>query len=82
MAEVSYKDEIIQEVDKLDAERQRQVLDFVRSLSGRPRGTPGWLAAQYAREFGFTAQDLAEMEAAIEDCERIDWDEWDLPTGH
>lgn len=70
---------ILDEVRKLKPDQQQQVLDFIRRLE-LPRGEPGWRLIQDAREIDFPADDLAEIAEAIEDCEKIDWDEWDLPA--
>jgi hypothetical protein len=69
MSELSYTQEIVEQIGQLTPEQQKLVLDYARSLS-RPKGTPGYLAVQYAREIGFAKADLAEMAHAIEEwCE-------------
>ena len=74
----SVKDELLSEIDKLSSEQQAQVLAYTRNLQiTLPPGTPGEDLVQLVHELNFTADDLAEMEAAIEaGCERIDWNEW------
>ena len=80
MADISFEDEIIERVRKLDSEKQRKVLDYVRDLE-QPKGEPGWKLAEHARSLGFSHEDLEEMKRAIEeDCETIDEDEWDNTT--
>ena len=64
--------EIIERVSKLDAERQKQVLDFVRSLD-IPQGIRGEDLVARAHEVHFDPSDLEEIAQAIEaGCERID----------
>ncbi|RMF82551.1 MAG: hypothetical protein D6737_01415, partial [Chloroflexi bacterium] len=68
----SLEQEILEALRKLSPEKQRRVLDYTRSLT-RPKGTPGKLAVQYAREINFPAEDLAEMTVAIEAfCEVVE----------
>ncbi len=75
MAEISYKQEILELLDRLNTEQQRQVLEFVRDVQ-RPSGEPGPLLVRHAREIRFPHEDLEEMKRAIEEeCERIDQDE-------
>jgi hypothetical protein len=72
--------EIIRIVRQLDPARQQQVLDFIHRLE-RPRGIPGEELVARARQVSFDPADLETMRQAIEEeCERIDWDEWDLPA--
>lgn len=74
---VSSKEEIIRELDKLDKDQLNEVLQFTRRLT-RPRGEPGHLLVQHAREIQFPREDLEEMKRIIEeDHEQIDADEWD-----
>lgn len=82
MIRPSIRDEVLRELEKLDAADQQRVMDFVRALvsielrgtPGAERGTPG---AELARFSGALSEEsVDEMMAAIEDgCERID-DEW------
>ncbi len=70
--------EILEWVSKLDAEKQRRVLEFVRSL-GLPQGIPGDDFAARARQVNFDPADLEEMKQAIENgCERIEPVEGDI----
>lgn len=64
MRDVTLEQEILEAVQKLDTDMQRHILEIVRGLT-RPKGTPGYLAVQYAREIGFSHEDLDEMEKAI-----------------
>lgn len=67
MGDITLEQEIMDVVRKLNIEQQRTVLEQVRRLV-RPKGTSGKLAIQYAREIGFTSEDLAEMEQAIDEA--------------
>lgn len=73
MAQISLKDQIVYQLDRLTPEQQRRVLEFTTSLI-RPRGTPGHVLLKYAGSI--PPDDLDRMEQAIEDCESIDPDEW------
>lgn len=69
------KEEIIERLDELNEDQQREILRTIETLKSRPKGEPGWRAIQHAREIGFSSEDLAEMAAAIEEaCETIDPD--------
>ena len=61
---------------RLPVERQRQVLQFARTLETSPlQGVRGSTLLQFAGTID--AADLEAMSQAIEDgCERIDADEW------
>lgn len=70
------KDQILQDLDQLSPERQKQAAELVHGLVGRlPKGASiedlmqlsGSLDDQSAREM---------MEAIEEGCERVDLDEW------
>ena len=78
MNTTSVKEQIVSQLDKLSEEQQQQVLEFTHRLQRTlPPGMPGEVLIARAREINFDPQDLAEMAQAIEeDCERIDWDEW------
>ena len=78
MAKIAIKQQIIEEVDKLSPDQQRHLLEYARTLH-RPRGEPGKQLVQHAREISFPPDDLVEIKKAIEDCERIDLSEWDIP---
>jgi hypothetical protein len=77
----SLKEDLLNELAKLSPAQQNQVLEFARSLRGiRPRGISGQQMIELVKSLNFPAQDLAEMQAAIEDpetgCGKIDWNEW------
>lgn len=76
MHEKLIRGQIDREVDQLSEAQQLRVLEFVRSLrNGTPRGESG--ADLVARLPKFPAEDLREIEQAIEDgCEQVDPDGW------
>jgi hypothetical protein len=68
------KEQIIEQVDRLDDSRQQQVLDFARRLTA-PAGTPGRNLLQFAGSID--PADLEAMSQAIqEDCEQVDPNAW------
>ncbi|HVU12701.1 MAG TPA: hypothetical protein VHD90_15570 [Phototrophicaceae bacterium] len=78
MTDQVYTHELLEQVNKLDGERQRRLLNYARLLANVPqvRGESG--KNLIASAGMFRQQDLEEMQRAIEeDCERIDWSEWE-----
>jgi hypothetical protein len=68
------KDEIIEQVDRLDPPHQRKVLDFSRRLI-EAVGTPGKSLLRFAGSID--PADLEAMSRAIEEgCEKIDPNAW------
>lgn len=68
------KDEIIEQVDRLDPPHQRKVLDFARRLS-EPTGTPGRNLMRFAG--CIDSVDLEAMSHAIQEgCEKIEPNAW------
>src|SRR5579862_9480983 len=68
------KDEIIEQVDRLDAPHQRKVLDFARRLT-ETAGTPGQTLMRFAG--CIDPADLDAMSRAIQEgCEKIDRNAW------
>jgi hypothetical protein len=65
--------QIIERVNRLDTDQQRKVLEFVRELE-RPRGVSARSLLKFAGRIA--PDDIKRMEQAMEDCERIDPDEW------
>ncbi|REJ85166.1 MAG: hypothetical protein DWQ45_19495 [Planctomycetota bacterium] len=61
---------------KLPVEKQRQVLEFARTLAtAPPHGVPGSNLLRFAG--AINESDLNAMSQAIQDgCERVDVDEW------
>jgi len=79
MSTQSVKDQIMHELDRLTQEQQEHLLAVARRLqtSPLPPGVPGEVLIQRRHEFDFTPEDLEEVSRAIEeDCERIDWNDW------
>ncbi|HKV25777.1 MAG TPA: hypothetical protein VJN93_14380 [Candidatus Acidoferrum sp.] len=70
----SVKDQIIKEVERLDAPRQREVLEFARGLNGAARAT-GQDLARFAGCMELA--DLRSMSQSIEEgCEVIEPNAW------
>ena len=68
------KEEIIEQVDRLDTPRQRKVLDFARSLKASA-GTPGRDLMHFVG--AIDPADLDTMSQAIEEsCEKIEPNAW------
>lgn len=68
------KEQIIQQVDRLDDVRQRQVLDFAKRLAALP-SAPGRDLLRLAGSIDL--RDLDAMSKAIEDgCEKVDPSGW------
>jgi hypothetical protein len=66
--------EILDQVDRLPFEKQRQVLEFARRLAA-PEGTPAEVLFAFAGTID--PEDLKLMEQAIEEgCEQIETDDW------
>jgi hypothetical protein len=68
--------ELLKQLEQLDPEERRQVLDFARTLATCKRGgTPGESLIRFGG--AINAADLAIMAEAIEEgCEQVNPDEW------
>jgi len=74
MVNQSMQKEILDQLDKLHIEQQRQVLDFARTLAG-PVGKHGKELLHFAGDINL--EDLKLMSQAIEqDCEQVNVNEW------
>lgn len=75
MIDPKVKQQILDDLEHLSPERQRQALELIHTLADEPQGTPledllpfvGSLDAESAREM---------MEAIEEGCERVDPEAW------
>ena len=68
------KEQIVEQVDRLDDPRQRQVLDFARRLT-TPTGTQGRNLLRFVGSID--PADLEVMSQAIQEgCEKVDPDAW------
>ena len=68
------RDQIIEQVDRLDGPRRLQVLNFARRLAA-PAGTPGQNLLHFAGSI--PRADLEAMSQAIEEgCEKVDPNGW------
>jgi hypothetical protein len=67
--------QIHSELAGLDSVKQRQVLTFIRSLKGTPKGVQGFELKRFAGTL--TQADAQTMIEAVEaGCEQVDVDEW------
>ena len=67
--------QIHSELAGLDSVKQRQVLTFIRSLKGTPKGVQGCELKRFAGTL--TQADAQTMIEAVEaGCEQVDVDEW------
>lgn len=74
MSERTLQSELLDQLNGLPIEKQRQVLNFARSLAG-PKGRPGNELLLFGG--AIDAEDLRAMTEAIEEgCEHINTDEW------
>lgn len=71
-----YKTEILNQLDKLDTEQQKKVLNLIRALvMTRLKGIQGGKLLSFAGTID--ANDLQLMEQAIEEgCEKVNLNEW------
>ena len=68
------REQIIEQVDRLDDPQRRQVLDFARRLTA-PAGTPGQHLLHLAGSI--PPADLEAMSQAIQEgCEKVDPNAW------
>jgi hypothetical protein len=73
VATPSLKEQLLNEIDRLSPDQQQQMLDFAKNLI-RPRGVPARLLLKHAGRIPL--DDIKKMEEAIEECEKIDLNEW------
>jgi len=72
---VDIPSQIHSELAGLDSVKQRQVLAFIRSLKGAPKGVQGSELKRFAGTL--TQVDAQAMIKAVEaGCEQVDVDEW------
>lgn len=75
MSNLAIQQEILDELERLPAEQQRNVLRFARSLSTREVGVPGRDLLSFVGTFD--PGELTMMSQAIEDgCSQVDPHEW------
>jgi hypothetical protein len=79
MNSIPIKEQILQEVDKLNPQQQERLLYMVRQMQqATPPGTPGEVWLENHHLFDFAPGDLAEMLKVIEEeREKIDWESWE-----
>ncbi|MDP2268991.1 MAG: hypothetical protein Q8K46_07470 [Deltaproteobacteria bacterium] len=76
MLNATVKKEIVNQIDLLDYEHQRRVLEFARILAVTgPKGVPGKQLLSFAG--AIHADDLNTIKQAIEEnCEKVNPNEW------
>ena len=75
MLDATIEKELHKQLEDLPMEKQRQVLNFARTLTHRPHGVPGIDLLKFAGSI--SRDDLKIMSRAIEDgCGKVDADEW------
>lgn len=68
------REQIIEQVDRLDDHRRKQVLDFARRLAA-PSGAPGRTLMDFVGSID--PADLDAMDTAIQEgCEKVDPNAW------
>lgn len=68
-------------LERVAARNQNQVPAEVGRMRSRlPAGMPGREFVALIKQMDFSPQDLAEMEAAMEELGRVNLDEWDLSS--
>ncbi len=79
MNQAPIREQILEEVDKLNPQQQEQLLRVARQLQqpATLAGTPGEVMLADLDRYQFEPGELDEMLEAIgEEAERIDWDGW------
>ena len=78
MAVLPIKQQLFDQIDRLDPEQIQRVLDFAAHLADPdatlPPGAPGSVLARFIGSIPL--DDVVRMEEAIKECDRIDPDEW------
>lgn len=76
MFNMAIKTEILEQLEKLAADQQQQVLNFIRILAlNKPVGVAGKELLRFAG--AIDSRDLRSMAQAIEDgCEQVNLNEW------
>ena len=78
MVDNAFERELIEAIRKLSASQRRDVLSYARQLRReKPVGIPGRVLVERIEALNWPREDLEEMKRALEDTERIDWDEWE-----
>jgi len=76
MSETQLKDALMSEISRLGLNDQKLVLEYARSFPPTAQKKTSGMAVA-AQDYGFSEQDLAEMEKAIlENCEQIEQNGW------
>lgn len=75
---IPIKEQILQEVDKLNPLQQERLLRLARQMQAEtPIGTPGEVMLADLERYQYEPEELDEMLRVIqEETETIDWDSW------
>jgi hypothetical protein len=77
MSDKTFEQELIETIRRLSERERQDVLRYARSKGGGLAGIPGTVLVDRIKSLDWPKADIEEMEQAIEDCERIDLDEWE-----
>lgn len=73
MDQPTLKSQLLETLEQIPADRQEKALELLRELA-RPRGKPARSLLKFTGRIA--ADDLAQMEKAIEEMEVVDPDGW------
>jgi hypothetical protein len=68
---ISVKERLLEAIETLREDQQIDLLAYIERRKKLPKGEPGWKLIEDARQLGFTTQDLAEMQQAIEEADVV-----------
>lgn len=78
MVDNAFERELIDVLRRLSASQRQDVLSYAQQLRRqKPVGVPGRVLVERIKALNWPKEDIAETKQAIEDCERIDRDEWE-----
>lgn len=72
------KEEIIERLDELNEDQQREILRTIETLKSRPKGEPGWLFLERTKNIRFDDDMIKAIEEAfdnIDDDPDVNFDE-------
>jgi hypothetical protein len=78
MTDNAFEQELMDAIRRLSESQRQDVLSYAQQLGDqKPIGIPGPVLLERIKALEWPKEDIEEMKKAIEDCERIDWDEWE-----
>lgn len=63
------KEEIIERLDELNEDQQREILDAIFRVQNRPKGEPGWLFLERTKNIRFDDDMIKAIEAEFENID-------------